>query len=353
MVGVGPRRVVAHPPEGSGSSIEERLDHPVVQVAFADATAYARWAGKALPTEVEFEYAARGALDAAPFAWGQDERPGGQLMANTWQGRFPFENLGANGWVGTSPVESFPPNGYGLFDMIGNVWEWTTTRYASRLEVPVQSCCAPSPGRPLALELQGPAGSGGQRVLKGGSHLCAPEYCLRYRPAARSPRAPRLLRRARQHRRGGGIPDSAHPALVQGASASQPAHPGQLGTDEPTRATVAPACPRQAPLPGCALRRQNLRQEPSAVVPHAGICAGGRLQGRSLPRLAPTAPPRSTRRTRAPCPNPGTRPSRASPPMVSSSSRLASPSRAIHETSSARSRQPFCRATPRNCWAAT
>ena len=176
-------------PEGPGSSIEERLDHPVVQVAFADATAYARWAGKALPTEVEFEYAARGALDAAPFAWGQDERPGGQLMANTWQGRFPFENLGANGWVGTSPVESFPPNGYGLFDMIGNVWEWTTTRYASRLEVPVQSCCAPSTSGPLALELQGPAGSGGQRVLKGGSHLCAPEYCLRYRPAARSPEA--------------------------------------------------------------------------------------------------------------------------------------------------------------------
>jgi formylglycine-generating enzyme required for sulfatase activity len=163
-------------PNGRGSSIATMPHHPVVQVSFDDASRYAEWAGKRLPTEEEWEFAARGGLDAATFAWGDELHPSGVLMANTWQGRFPYLNTGADGWVGTSPVGSFPPNGYGLFDMIGNVWEWTTTRYTSRHEV--EACCIG--------ELS-PADE--RRVLKGGSHLCAPEYCLRYRPAARSPQS--------------------------------------------------------------------------------------------------------------------------------------------------------------------
>ena len=156
-------------PEGPGGANHGRDDHPVVHVAYEDALAYAGWAGKELPTEAEWEYAARGGLDDAPYAWGDEAAPGGRIMANIWQGRFPWENLETDGYAGTSPVGAFPANGYGLYDMIGNVWEWT----ASALP-PKTSCCAPS----------GPGGEA-RRVVKGGSHLCAPNYCLRYRPAAR------------------------------------------------------------------------------------------------------------------------------------------------------------------------
>ena len=175
-------------PTGPGSGIDDRLDHPVVQVAYEDALAYAAWSGKDLATEAEWEYASHGGLDESPFAWGSDVQPGGQLMANTWQGRFPYLNTGADGWAGTSPVGSFPANGYGLVDMIGNVWEWTTTDYQATHAVP--SCCSPDAqavhtlGRRSYAEPSIP-----RKALKGGSHLCAPEYCLRYRPAARSPQA--------------------------------------------------------------------------------------------------------------------------------------------------------------------
>jgi formylglycine-generating enzyme len=167
-------------PFGPDSDISDRADHPVVQVAYPDAAAYARWAGRRLPTEAEWEYAAHGGA-TTPYAWGDEEKLGGELMANTWQGRFPYRNDGAAGWAGTSPVGAFPPNGFGLVDMIGNVWEWTTTKFSShhRLNQPPKACCAPS----------APADPTIAQTLKGGSHLCAPEYCHRYRPAARSPQS--------------------------------------------------------------------------------------------------------------------------------------------------------------------
>jgi sulfatase modifying factor 1 len=167
-------------PFGPDSGIETLADHPVVQVAYPDAAAYARWAGRRLPSEAEWEYAARGG-STATYAWGAEAAPDGRLMANTWQGRFPYRNLGALGWTGTSPVGTFPPNGYGLADMIGNVWEWTTTEFAGhhRLDAPAHGCCpASDEGDPSV-----------SQALKGGSHLCAPEYCHRYRPAARSPQS--------------------------------------------------------------------------------------------------------------------------------------------------------------------
>ncbi|MED5812736.1 formylglycine-generating enzyme family protein [Mycolicibacterium sp. 050232] len=155
-------------------------DHPVVQVAYPDAAAYATWAGRRLPTEAEWEYAARGEVEGT-YAWGDEVTPGGQLMANTWQGRFPYRNDGALGWRGTSPVGTFPPNAFGLSDMIGNVWEWTTTRFTGqhRLQADAPACCPPPATADPTVN----------HALKGGSHLCAPEYCHRYRPAARSPQA--------------------------------------------------------------------------------------------------------------------------------------------------------------------
>nr|WP_249186328.1 formylglycine-generating enzyme family protein [Microbacterium paraoxydans] len=174
-------------PSGPGSSIDDRLDHPVVHVAFADAAAYAAWAGKRLPTEAEWEWAARGGLVGARFAWGDETRPDGVLMADTWQGAFPYRNDGASGWVGTAPVRSFPANGYGLFDMIGNVWEWTADYWTHRHVPP--GTVAVDQGRRASLLSAEPGSPIPRRVLKGGSHLCAPEYCLRYRPAARSAQA--------------------------------------------------------------------------------------------------------------------------------------------------------------------
>jgi formylglycine-generating enzyme required for sulfatase activity len=177
-------------PYGPRSSISGLDDHPVVHVAYRDAEAYAQWAGKSLPTEAEWEFAARGGLDGAEFAWGHEFMPGGRPMANTWQGTFPTENLKADGDERTSPVTAFPANGYGVHDMIGNVWEWTTDWYAARHEADApKACCVPRNPRggraeesldPCQPEIRIP-----RKVIKGGSHLCAPNYCRRYRPAAR------------------------------------------------------------------------------------------------------------------------------------------------------------------------
>ena len=177
-------------PSGPRSSIAGLADHPVVHIAFADAAAYAKWAGKELPTEAEWEYAARGGIDGAEFAWGDDLTPGDKHRANTWQGEFPHENLVEDGYPRTSPVIAFPPNGYGLYDMIGNVWEWTTDWYAPNYEVdPQKFCCIPeNPQGGLetaSYDSCQPEILIPRKVLKGGSHLCAPNYCRRYRPAAR------------------------------------------------------------------------------------------------------------------------------------------------------------------------
>jgi formylglycine-generating enzyme required for sulfatase activity len=164
-------------PQGPGSDLAGLEDHPVVHVSFEDASAYAAWSGRALPTEIEWEFAARGGLDGAAYPWGDEPTPGGQHMANTWQGDFPWRNSAADGYERTSPVMSFPANGYGLFDVAGNVWEWTTTPYGSPPGVAeTKSCCIP------ASASNDPAA---RQVVKGGSHLCAPTYCLRFRPAAR------------------------------------------------------------------------------------------------------------------------------------------------------------------------
>jgi formylglycine-generating enzyme len=177
-------------PYGPRSSISGMDDHPVVHVAYRDAEAYAHWAGKELPTEAEWEFAARGRLDGAEYSWGEEFTPGGKQMANTWQGAFPQQNLKQDGYERTSPVRSFPPNGYGIYDMIGNVWEWTTDFWSTRhpADAP-KACCVPQNPRggpetqsydPCQPEIRIP-----RKVLKGGSHLCAPNYCQRYRPAAR------------------------------------------------------------------------------------------------------------------------------------------------------------------------
>lgn len=174
-------------PFGPGSTIDERMRHPVVHVAFEDAAAYAAWSGKRLPTEAEHEYAARGGLDGARFAWGDEPYPGGRPLANSWLGRFPYESLGVGD---AAPVGSYPPNAYGLFDMTGNVWEWTTDHWTPRHLPLSREPVQPGARRNLLSMASAEEGSTTpRRVLKGGSHLCSPDYCLRFRPAARSPQA--------------------------------------------------------------------------------------------------------------------------------------------------------------------
>ncbi len=177
-------------PEGPGSSIAERQDHPVVHIAYEDAQAYADWTGKALPSEAEWEFAARGGLDGAEYAWGDEFAPAGRMMANTWWGEFPFRRLRTKGHNRTSPVGSFPANGYGLYDMIGNVWEWTGDWYSARHPVDASRprCVVDNPrggAKETSLDPREPAVQIPRRVVKGGSFLCAPSYCRRYRPAAR------------------------------------------------------------------------------------------------------------------------------------------------------------------------
>lgn len=166
-----------HPlgPESSITGIER---HPVVHIGYADALAYADWAGKGLPNETEWEYAARGGLDRAIYAWGDELHPGGRRMAKTWEGDFPNYNSAPPGLERTSPVKSYPRNGYGLYDMIGNAWEWTVDHYDRANAQTLPQCCGSNSRAPAMIE---------RRVLKGGSHLCAPTYCQRYRPAARWP----------------------------------------------------------------------------------------------------------------------------------------------------------------------
>ena len=174
-------------PEGPGSTLHGRELHPVTHVAFEDAVAYATWAGKQLPTEAQWERAARGGLEGKVFCWGDEFAPKGRMMANTWQGEFPWQNLLLDRYERTSPVKQFPPNGYGLYDMAGNVWEWTadffTPRHPDEIRHP---CCSPQNPRATSPDhTHDPGTDIPRRVTKGGSHLCAPNYCLRYRPAAR------------------------------------------------------------------------------------------------------------------------------------------------------------------------
>ena len=181
-------------PRGTESSIRGLGKHPVVHVAWDDVQAYAGWAGKELPAEAEWEFAARGGLDGAEFAWGDEFTPRGQYMANTWQGEFPLENQSLDGYEWTAPVGSFPPNGYGLYDMAGNVWEWTIDWFQEHGKLQ-HACCTISNPRGGDRESSYDRHEFEQgiriprKVMKGGSHLCAPNYCRRYRPAARMPQA--------------------------------------------------------------------------------------------------------------------------------------------------------------------
>jgi formylglycine-generating enzyme required for sulfatase activity len=175
-------------PEGPDSSIDDRSEHPVVHIAYEDAEAYAKWAGKELATEAEWEFAARSGFECATYSWGEEFTPGGRHMANTWQGEFPWQNLVSDGYEGTAPVGQFPPNRFGLFDMIGNVWEWTKDWYAAHHPV-AKACCggsiAKGGNREQSYDPQMTAIKIPRKVIKGGSFLCAPNYCRRYRPAAR------------------------------------------------------------------------------------------------------------------------------------------------------------------------
>jgi len=177
-------------PRGPGSHLKALMNHPVVHVAFADAQAYADWAGKELPTEAEWECAARGGLDGAEFIWGNELAPGGKAMANYWQGEFPWQNLLEDGYEWTAPVDAFPANGYGLHQMAGNVWEWTVDWYQDHRAISHPCCTIADPrgGDPEhSFDPRTPDVKIPRKVMKGGSYLCAPNYCRRYRPAARMP----------------------------------------------------------------------------------------------------------------------------------------------------------------------
>lgn len=184
-------------PRGPSSSLKGLWNHPVVHVAYADAMAYAAWCGKALPTEAEWEFAARGGLDGAEFVWGDTFIVGGRHMANTWQGEFPWQNRLEDGYEWTAPVGSFAANGYGLHDMAGNVWEWTSDWYQDHGRI-VKACCTLANPRGGTAEASVDTRSSNpsqtqtpipRKVMKGGSFLCAPNYCRRYRPAARMPQS--------------------------------------------------------------------------------------------------------------------------------------------------------------------
>jgi formylglycine-generating enzyme required for sulfatase activity len=173
-------------PQGLTSTIKGRANYPVVHIAYEDAEAYAKWAGKRLPTEAEFEYAERGGLDRAPYAWGKEFTPGGKFMANTFQGHFPEKDTGEDGHIGASPVGSYKPNGYGLYDMSGNVWEWTSDWYRPDYYETLAA------NGSVALNPKGPADSIDpsergipKRVQRGGSFLCSDQYCSRYMPGGR------------------------------------------------------------------------------------------------------------------------------------------------------------------------
>ncbi|MEM6885935.1 MAG: formylglycine-generating enzyme family protein [Verrucomicrobiota bacterium] len=182
-------------PEGPGSSIKDRMDHPVVHVSWFDAVAYAEWAGKRLPTEAEWEYAARGGRETnTRFVWGEEFMPEGNYMANTWTGTFPYENNREDGYEATSPVATFPANGYGLYDMAGNVWNWCNDLYAANIHVQAQlaedkSCCINPAGPEKSFDPMNPHAPE-TRVIKGGSFLCHVDYCESYRPSARRGNTP-------------------------------------------------------------------------------------------------------------------------------------------------------------------
>lgn len=183
-------------PTGPDSGIDDMMDHPVVHVVHQDTVAYAAWAGKQLPTEAEFEWAARGGLDGCDYAWGNELAPDGQHRANTWQGLFPYANTRDDGWLRTSPVQAYPANAYGVYDLIGNVWEWTEDWWSLRQKLakkkPNACCTVSNPRGGFKAKSHDPAMPDikiARKVIKGGSHLCAPSYCQRYRPAARHPQS--------------------------------------------------------------------------------------------------------------------------------------------------------------------